>query len=117
MIRRVGSLVEAPALLPTFTARQNLELLGRLNGIGPRAVDAELDRVGLAERADDLVASFSLGMRQRLGLAAALLKDPAVLDLGRARGTGSTPRASRRSASCSDTSAVRAARCSCRVIN
>ncbi len=116
VIRRVGSLVEAPALLPTFSARQNLELLGRLNGIGPRAVDAELDRVGLAERADDLVASFSLGMRQRLGLAAALLKDPAVLILDEPA-NGLDPAASRRSANCFDTSAARAARCSCRVIN
>ncbi len=81
VIRRVGSLVETPALFPTFSGRHNLELLGRLYGIGPRVVAAELDRVGLAERADDLVATYSLGMRQRLGLAAALLKDPAVLIL------------------------------------
>jgi ABC-2 type transport system ATP-binding protein len=81
VIRRVGSLVEAPALFPTFSGRRNLALLGSLYGIGARAVDAGLAQVGLAERADDLVATYSLGMRQRLGLAAALLKDPAVLIL------------------------------------
>jgi ABC-2 type transport system ATP-binding protein len=78
---RVGSIVETPALLPTMTGRRNLALLGRLHGIGPRRVTEVLERVGLAERADDLVKRYSLGMRQRLGLAAALLKDPEVLIL------------------------------------
>jgi ABC-2 type transport system ATP-binding protein len=78
---RVGSMVETPALFPTMTGRRNLELLGRLHRIGPRRVAEVLERVGLAERADDLVKRYSLGMRQRLGLAAALLKDPEVLIL------------------------------------
>jgi len=78
---RVGSMVETPALFPTMTGRRNLELLGRLHGIGPRRVTEVLERVGLAARADDLVKRYSLGMRQRLGLAAALLKDPEVLIL------------------------------------
>ncbi|HEV8165756.1 MAG TPA: ATP-binding cassette domain-containing protein, partial [Actinomycetota bacterium] len=78
---RVGSMVETPALFPTMTGRRNLELLGRLHGIGPQRVTQTLERVGLAERADDLVKRYSLGMRQRLGLAAALLKDPEVLIL------------------------------------
>ena len=55
--------------------------MGRLHGIGPRRVTQTLERVGLAERGDDLVKRYSLGMRQRLGLAAALLKDPEVLIL------------------------------------
>jgi ABC-2 type transport system ATP-binding protein len=76
---RVGSIVETPALFPTMSGRRNLELLGRLHGIGPRRVTQTLERVGLAERGDDLVKRYSLGMRQRLGLAAALLKDPEVL--------------------------------------
>ena len=80
-IGRVGAIVETPALFPTMSGRRNLELLGRLEGIGPRRVGATLERVGLAERADDLVKRYSLGMRQRLGLAAALLKDPEVLIL------------------------------------
>ena len=80
-LRRVGAIVETPALFPTFSGRKNLTLLARLDGIGPRSVDAALERVGLAERAEDLVKGYSLGMRQRLGIAAALLKDPALVVL------------------------------------
>jgi ABC-2 type transport system ATP-binding protein len=81
VIGQVGAVVESPAFFPSFSARQNLRLLGRLNGIGPRAVDEVLEQVGLAERGDDAVKRYSLGMRQRLGLAGVLLKDPAVLIL------------------------------------
>src|SRR5439155_22996244 len=81
VIRRVGAIVETPALFPRFTGRRNLKLLGRLHGIGPRAVGDVLERVGLAERADHLVKAYSSGMRQRLGIGAALLKDPEVLIL------------------------------------
>ena len=81
VVRRVGSIVETPALYPRFSGRRNLRLLGRLHGIGPKAVAVALDRVGLSGRADDLVRTYSLGMRQRLGIAAALLKDPEVLIL------------------------------------
>jgi ABC-2 type transport system ATP-binding protein len=77
----VGSIVETPALFPSFSARRNLELLGALEGIGPATVAAMLERVGLGGREDDRVRTYSLGMRQRLGLAAALLKDPALLIL------------------------------------
>src|SRR2546428_3277002 len=78
VIRRVGSIVETPALFPGFSGRRNLTLLARLDGIGPKTVDDMLQRVGLATRADDRVRTYSLGMRQRLGIAAALLKDPEV---------------------------------------
>jgi ABC-2 type transport system ATP-binding protein len=81
VISRVGSIVETPALFPTFSGRRNLQLLGRLEGVGPKAVNEVLERVGLAERADHLVRTYSLGMRQRLGVGAALLKDPALLIL------------------------------------
>ena len=81
VISRVGAIVESPALFPTMSGRRNLALLARIDGIGTKAIDAVLDRVGLAERADDLVKTYSLGMRQRLGLAQALLKDPEVLIL------------------------------------
>ena len=81
VISRVGSIVETPAMFPDFSGRRNLLLLGRLHGIGPSAVDAALARVGLAERGGDLVKTYSLGMKQRLGLAATLLKDPALLIL------------------------------------
>ncbi len=80
-IRKVGAIVETPALFPTMTARENLALLGAIDGIGRRRVAESLELVGLAERADEKVRKYSLGMRQRLGLAAALLKDPALLVL------------------------------------
>ncbi len=81
VIGRVGSIVESPALFPKFTGLRNLEILGKLQGVGPKAAAEALARVGLAERGDDMVKTYSLGMKQRLGIAAALLKDPAVLIL------------------------------------
>jgi ABC-2 type transport system ATP-binding protein len=79
--REVGAIVESPALFPTMSGRANLELLGAIDHIGPRRVTEALEEVGLAERGGDLVKKYSLGMRQRLALAAALLKDPALLIL------------------------------------
>lgn len=79
--RRTGAIVETPALFPTMTARENLRLLAAIDGLGDRRVDEQLALVGLGERADDLVKRYSLGMKQRLGLAAALLKDPELLIL------------------------------------
>lgn len=81
VIHRVGSLVESPALFPTFSGRRNLELLAPLNGIPDGRITAVLERVGLAGRERHLVRTYSLGMRQRLAIAAALLKDPEVLVL------------------------------------
>src|SRR4249919_3922427 len=81
VIGRVGSIVESPAMYPRFSATRNLELLGRISRIGRTRVREVLDQVGLAERADDHVKTYSLGMKQRLGIAGALLKDPEVLIL------------------------------------
>jgi len=81
VFQRVGSIVETPTLFPGFSARRNLELLGRLNGITRRRVTEVLDQVGLGSRAADLVKTYSLGMKQRLGIGAALLKNPEVLIL------------------------------------
>ena len=80
-LRRVGAIVEAPALFPTMSGRENLRILARIDGIGTKQVERVLDQVGLTERAGDAVRKYSLGMRQRLGLAAALLKDPALVVL------------------------------------
>jgi len=81
VIGRVGSIVESPTMYPRFSGRRNLELLGRISGIGRARVARALEDVGLAERADDQVKTYSLGMKQRLGIAGALLKDPEVLIL------------------------------------
>ncbi|HVF52239.1 MAG TPA: ATP-binding cassette domain-containing protein [Actinomycetota bacterium] len=81
VIERVGSIVETPALFPGFTGRRNLELLARPHRIGRDGVTRALERVGLTDRAGDRVKNYSLGMKQRLGIAAALLKDPEVLIL------------------------------------
>jgi ABC-2 type transport system ATP-binding protein len=81
VLPRVGALVEAPAAFPGFSGRRNLTLLARVAGIGRRRVDEVLELVGLAARAGDRVKTYSLGMKQRLGIAAALLKDPEVLIL------------------------------------
>ena len=81
VIGRVGSIVETPTLFPGFTGRRNLSLLAQMSGIGPGRVDDTLALVGLAERADHKVSTYSLGMKQRLGLGAALLRDPELLIL------------------------------------
>jgi ABC-2 type transport system ATP-binding protein len=78
---RVGALVEQPSFFPNFSGRRNLELIGAARGIGPKRVAAALERVGLAERANSRYATYSLGMKQRLGVAAALLKEPDLLVL------------------------------------
>jgi ABC-2 type transport system ATP-binding protein len=79
--RRVGTMIETQALFLGFSGRRNLTLLAGMEAIPQSAVDHALDRVGLADRADDRLATYSLGMKQRLGLAAALLKDPELLVL------------------------------------
>jgi ABC-2 type transport system ATP-binding protein len=79
----VAGFVDAPGLYPSLTARQNLAALAALRGRDTRTagIDDVLDQVGLTDVADDRVRSFSLGMRQRLGLAAALLTKPRLLVL------------------------------------
>lgn len=77
----IGAIVESPAMFPTMTGFENLRLLAAIDGIGNRRVTDVLEQVGLGERSGDLVKRYSLGMRQRLGLAAALLKDPALVIL------------------------------------
>jgi ABC-2 type transport system ATP-binding protein len=81
VVARVGALVETPGLNAGVSGRQALGILAATAGIAPSRVDAVLERVGLAARGDDLARGYSLGMRQRLGLAIALLKDPEVLIL------------------------------------
>jgi ABC-2 type transport system ATP-binding protein len=81
VIDRVGALVETPLFFPNFSGRLNLELLSDLAGLPRSRVDEVLEQVGLGGRARDRVKGYSLGMKQRLGIAAALLKKPDLLIL------------------------------------
>jgi ABC-2 type transport system ATP-binding protein len=78
---KVGALIESPAFYPQLSGRGNLLALARLSRVDLGAVELLLARVGLADRADDKFHSYSLGMKQRLGIAASLLTDPALLIL------------------------------------
>jgi ABC-2 type transport system ATP-binding protein len=75
----VGALIEAPQFFRNFSGRRNLTYLNDVAGLPSTRVDEVLEVVDLSERADDLVKGYSLGMRQRLGIAAALLKRPSLL--------------------------------------
>lgn len=79
----VAGFVDAPGLYPSLTARQNLAALAALRGLdtGTALIDEVLAEAGLTDVADDKTRGFSLGMRQRLGLAAALLTGPRLLVL------------------------------------
>jgi len=81
VIGRIGALVETPLFFPNFTARRNLALLAGASKINPSRVDEMLELVSLRDRADERVKGYSLGMKQRLGIAAALLKNPELLIL------------------------------------
>jgi len=76
---RVGALVENPAFVPGLSARRNLLSIARLRGLPASRVDEVLEIVGLAGRDKEPARRFSLGMKQRLGIAAALLPDPQLL--------------------------------------
>ncbi len=81
LLAQVGALVEAPALYPHLTGRENLRATQELVGFPRTSIDRVLGIVGLAGDADRLVRGYSLGMRQRLGLALALLGEPKLLIL------------------------------------
>ena len=81
-LARVGAIVDEPRFHPHLTGRDNLRLLAAARGgDADQRIDPSLARVGLADRAGDKVATYSMGMRQRLGVAACLLADPELLIL------------------------------------
>ena len=81
VLRRVGSLVDGGAFYPFLSGRRNLEVLARTHGGGTERIDPLLEQVGLADDARRKVRGYSTGMRQRLGVAAALLNDPEMVIL------------------------------------
>ncbi len=81
-LARVGAIVDEPRFHPHLTGRENLQLLASSRESASRdRVGASLERVGMAHRADDRVSKYSMGMRQRLGVAACLIGDPQLLIL------------------------------------
>jgi ABC-2 type transport system ATP-binding protein len=77
---RVGSLIEMPAFYPFLSGRDNLRFLaGTGRPTPPRRIDEVLEYVGMRQRSHDKVKTYSLGMKQRLGIAAAMLSDPELL--------------------------------------
>jgi ABC-2 type transport system ATP-binding protein len=78
-LREVGALLDAGAVHPGRSGRSHLRIAARTCGISPRLVDEVVERVGLTAAAGRRISGYSLGMRQRLGIAAALLGDPPVL--------------------------------------
>jgi len=81
LLGRVGALVEMPSLYPNLTGRENLEVTRRLTGGNKKQIDRALSLVNMSQAADKLVRKYSLGMKQRLGLALALLNEPELLIL------------------------------------
>ena len=81
VLRRVGSLVDGGNFYPFLSGRRNLEVLARTHGGGAERIDPLLEQVGLARDAGRKVKGYSTGMRQRLGVAAALLNDPDIVIL------------------------------------
>jgi ABC-2 type transport system ATP-binding protein len=80
-LARLGALIETPAFYPFLSGRDNLKVLARHAGAPETRIEQVLDEVDLAVRGSDRFGTYSLGMKQRLGIAAALLKDPELLIL------------------------------------
>jgi ABC-2 type transport system ATP-binding protein len=80
-LARVGALIESPTFYPFLSGRDNLRVLARYSGAPEARIEAVLGEVDLAGRAGDRFGTYSLGMKQRLGIAGALLKDPELLIL------------------------------------
>ena len=79
LLREVGSLIETPSYYGHLTARENLEIVRALRGLSPESIDQALETVRLEHTGRKTVAKFSLGMKQRLGIAAAIMGRPRLL--------------------------------------
>lgn len=81
ILREIGSFIEAPSFYANLTGRENLDVIRRILGLRKNTVEDALELVGLSEFGDRLAKKYSLGMKQRLGLAGALLGRPPILIL------------------------------------
>ncbi|MBS7254461.1 ABC transporter ATP-binding protein [Flavobacterium branchiicola] len=80
-LKKVGAIIERPNFYPYMTAEENLQLVCKIKNINYSKINEKLNLVGLAERKDSKFSTFSLGMKQRLAIASALLNDPEILIL------------------------------------
>lgn len=80
-LKKVGAIIERPNFYPYMTAKENLELVCQIKGINYAKVNEKLELVGLTDRQNSKFRTFSLGMKQRLAIASALLNDPEILIL------------------------------------
>ena len=79
--RKIGAILETPVFYPYLSGQKNLEIIAEIKQASPEAISSVLKQVGLWERKDDHFRTYSLGMKQRLSIAAALVNDPIVLIL------------------------------------
>ncbi len=80
-LKKVGAIIERPNFYPYMTAYQNLKLVCKIKGVDSKIIEEKLELVGLLDRKDSKFRTYSLGMKQRLAIASALLNDPEILIL------------------------------------
>lgn len=80
-LKKVGAIIERPNFYPYMTAEQNLKLVCKIKGVATNKINEKLEIVGLLDRKDSKFKTYSLGMKQRLAIASALLNDPEILIL------------------------------------
>jgi ABC-type multidrug transport system ATPase subunit len=78
--KKIGAILEVPSFYPYLSGRQNLQIMAKIKGSGEDRIDAVLGQVGLSDRSTDPYKSYSLGMKQRLAIAGALLAGPSCID-------------------------------------